>query len=127
MEKVITTGTEITFKKTGDKFSIEQTEIGFKITPLKLTKKNESEEYSYQEIMDLYESGKISFEGFDDEKDSSHVKSILVSYMHQSIVKTQLQQIKELSDKITELSDKNKELEDKNKELEKAIIAATAE
>lgn len=79
--KTITTGTEITFTKTNDKFELIQNPTGFDVKQIKLSKNVPHEPYTFQELLDLYESGKITIEGFE-EADAPLVKSILVNYIH---------------------------------------------
>lgn len=111
MTKQITTSTEITFKKTKDIFELTQTETGFDVKPVKFSKNVPAEPWTFQELLDEYEAGKISIEGFED-ADASHVRSILTSYIHQAIVKVQLVQIQELTARNEELTARNKVLEE---------------
>jgi len=138
--KTIATGTEITFTKTGEKHTLTQTDTGFDVKLVKLSKTVPSEPYSFQELLDLYEAGQITFSGFE-ESDAALVRSIITNYMHSSTLKGALVKIQELEKKVEELTTSNtelayekKELEvmnknltDKNEELNKALAAMSEE
>lgn len=113
--KTITTGTEITFVKTGDKFTLTQSEMGFDITPVRLSKNLSPEPYTYQELLDLYENGKITIEGFEP-ADSPLVISIITNYMHTT----------EISKKEVSLNEKTTELEAKNLEITNQLSQITS-
>ncbi len=121
--KKIETGTEITFKKTGEIYGLTQTESGFEVKKIKLSKNPECEHYSFQELIDLYESGDITFQNFG-EADASLVKSQLLNYIYQSGMKTKIdevQSITKINETLTttneEFTTKNAELSEKNTEL----------
>lgn len=130
--KTITTGTEITFIKTGDKFTLTQSETGFDITPVKLSKNLNAEPYTFQEFLDLYQSGKITIEGFEN-ADKSLVISIITNYIHTTEIANkqvslnekdleitnQLSQITSMENEIRSLKEENGELQSRNLELNK--------
>lgn len=105
--KTITTGTEITFKKTGDKFTLTHTETGFDLLPVKLSKNLTGEPYSFQEFLELYEAGKILIEGFE-QIDQELVKSMITNFIHTT----------EIAKKDTDLREKNEALKLKISEAE---------
>lgn len=141
--KTITTGTEITFTKTNDKFELIQTPAGFDVKPIKLSKSISTEPYLFQELLDLYESGKITIDGFE-EADAALIRSILTNYIHtteieglkadiaklngekEALVASNLQLTSANSDLTTakaELTDANQALSYTNKELSEEINA----
>ncbi len=122
--KKITTGTKIFFNETKEKFSLKQNETGFDITPVKLSKKLESEHYTFEEFMERFRNGEISIEGFD-EHDNNTVEAQIINYMHQhkiSIYAVSIDNLKtELEEKdnlFKSLEENNKSLEENNKSLE---------
>lgn len=117
--KKITTATEITFKKTGDKFTLTQTETGFDVRQVKLSKTVPAESYSFEELLDLYDSGKISIENFED-ADAGLVRSILTGYMYNAKLKLQLAEN-------AKLTATNAGLEKKIESLEETISAMQEE
>lgn len=120
--KTITTGTEITFTKTGEKFTLTQTDTGFDVKQVKLSKNVAAEPYSFQELMDLYEAGNITIAGFE-ETDDALIKSIITNYMHAAALKEKLTTIQNLEEKIEQLKAENKEITAKNEKLNTAIEA----
>lgn len=123
MEKTIVTGTEITFKKTGEAYTLTQTETGFEVKKIKLSKNPETENFSFQELIDLYEKGDITFQNFG-EADAPLVKSQLMNYIYNAATKTQIievESIKKINETLTttneELNTKNASLSEKNTEL----------
>ena len=115
MTKEIITGTKITFKETGDKFTLTQTDTGFDLRQVKLSKNLAAEPYTFQELLELYESGQITIEGFE-ETDAALARSIITNYIYNSNIKTQLNTIEQLTAK-------NKELTDKIEQLNSTIAA----
>lgn len=107
--KTITTATEITFKKTGEKFTLTQTDTGFDVKQIRLSKNTPHEPYSFQELLDLYEAGHISIEGFE-ETDGPLIQSILTNYIHTT-------QIEALKADITRLNGEKEELAASNLKL----------
>lgn len=148
--KTITTGTKITFTETGDKFELAQNVTGFDVKRIKLSKNITPEPYTFQELLDLYESGKITIQGFS-EGDEALVKSILTNYIHTTEIEalkaditritgekealkveneqltTESLQLKttnqELRNSNTELTAENKELTTKNEKLNTGLEA----
>lgn len=127
--KKITTGTKIIFKETGEKYSLKQTETGFDITPVKLSKKLESESYNFEEFLEHFNNNEITIEGFD-EHDNTTVEPQIINYMHEYKITDYRLQITNLENKIQELicennslKEKNSVLEEKNKSLEEVIIS----
>lgn len=102
MEKTITTGIEITFKKTKDIFELIQTPTGFDVKPVKFTKNVQTEPYTFQELLDQYESGKITIDGFE-EADAALVRSILTNYIHQTNLQEKLKEIETLKTDIARI------------------------
>lgn len=113
--KTITTATEITFKKTGEKFTLTKTDTGFDIKQIRLSKNTPHEPYSFQELLDLYEAGHISIEGFE-ETDGPLIQSILTNYIHAT-------QIEALKANITRLNGEKDDLTTANSELTAANTA----
>lgn len=139
MTKQIITNTKITFKETGDKFTLTQTENGFDVKQVKLSKNIPHEPYTFQELLELYESGQITIEGFE-EGDAGLVHSILTNYVYQANLKVQIaanEQLKmeneqlneQLTSKISELeniiSEKDKEIKVLTESLEKETEEST--
>lgn len=114
--KTITTGTEITFTKTNDKFELTQTDIGFDIKPIKLSKNVTSEPYSFQELLDLYEAGKITIEGFE-EADGALIRSILTNYVYNTTLKSQIIEIESLKSSLEKTTHNHQELTKENLEV----------
>ena len=113
MSKQITTGTKIIFKETGDKFYLTQTDTGFELRQIKLSKNVPAESYSFQEFLDLYERGDITIDGFED-ADKGLIHSIITNYIYQS----------NLKDKLTDnekLKAENEKLKETNNNLEQTI------
>ncbi len=81
MTKTITTGTEIIFVKTGEKFELTKTDTGFDVRPIKLSKNIVAEDYTFQQFLTLYESKLITVDGFE-EADSDLIKAIITNYIH---------------------------------------------
>lgn len=147
--KTITTGTEITFTKTSDKFTLTQTETGFDVRQIKLSKNIPHEPYSFQELLDLYKQGHISIQGFE-EGDNALVESIITNYIHgeqigilnaeKTALSSAIQELKltiasldeqksaldtinnELRGDNDELTSANKALSEKNKEFSQEIL-----
>lgn len=107
--KTITTGTEITFTRTKDIFELIQNDTGFDVKPVKLSKSLSTEPYTFQELLDLYESGKITIEGFE-ETDAPLVKSILINYIHTTEIET-------LKGDITRITSEKEALEAEKQQL----------
>lgn len=90
MEKTITHGTKITFTETNDKFELiknPDNTTGFDVKPIKLSKKIPTEPYTFQELLNEYEKGNITINGFE-EADAPLVKSILTNYIHTTEIET---------------------------------------
>lgn len=115
--KTITTGTEITFTKTGEKHTLTQTDTGFDVKLVKLSKNIPSEPYSFQELLDLYEAGQITISGFE-EADAPLVRSIITNYMHSTTLKDALVKIHNLEKNVEQLTNTNEELTYEKRELE---------
>lgn len=107
--KSIITGTEITFTKTGEKFNLTQTDTGFDIRQVKLSKNVPAEPYSFQELIDLFEAGDIIFQGFE-EGDGLLVKSQLLNYIYNSNLKSTQQQHDVKAKRVEELTILNDQL-----------------
>lgn len=120
--KTITTGTEIAFKKTGEKYTLTQTETGFDVKQIRLSKNTPHEPYSFQEFLDLYESEYISIEGFQ-EADAPLVKSILTNYIHATDIARLNSEKEELVTSNLKLTGENSDLIAANKELTTANTA----
>lgn len=114
--KTITTGTEITFKKTGDKFTLTKTDAGFDVKQIKLSKITPAENYSFEELLDLYESGYISIEGFED-TDAPLVKSILTNYIHTTEIESLKADLVKVTGEKEALETTNQQLTTANSEL----------
>lgn len=125
MEKTITTGTEITFKKTGDKFTLTKTDAGFDVKQIKLSKTTPAENYSFEELLDLYESGLISIEGFED-TEAALVKSILTNYIHTTEIETLKADIIKLTGEKEVLEAANQKLETESLQLKTTNQELTA-
>lgn len=122
--KTITTGTKITFKETGDKFTLTQTETGFDVKQVKLSKNIPHEPYTFQELLDLYESGQITIEGFE-EGDAGLIHSILTNYIYQANLKDKLaeietfkSQIEYLKSQLTKISELENIIAEKDTKIE---------
>lgn len=136
MEKNITTGTKITFTETNDKFELIQTATGFDVKRIKLSKNITPEHFTFQELLDLYESGKITINGFE-ETDTSLVKSIFINHIHTTEIETlksdiiritsEKEVIKTSNEELTSanntLTIENKELKSSNEKLNTTIAA----
>lgn len=107
--KQITDGTRITFKETGEKYTLKQTETGFDVRQVKLSKNTPDEPYTFQELLDLYESGQIIIEGFE-ETDAALVKALINNYIYQANLKQKLVEIEALKQTIEKLKEENTSL-----------------
>ena len=107
--KTIITGTKITFTETGDKFEIIQTPTGFDVKPIKLSKNIPTEPYTFQELLEVYESGKITIQGFE-EADAPLVRVMLTNYIHTT-------EIESLKADITRITGEKEALEAANQQL----------
>lgn len=112
MSKQITTGTKITFKETNEKFMLTQTETGFDVRQIKLSKNVAAEHYNFQEFLDEYEKGNIAIDGFED-TDAGLVHSIMTNYIYQTNLKSMVKE--------------NKTLKSENETLKKQIAEQTEE
>lgn len=119
MQKTITTSTEITFTKTGDKFELIQNPTGFDVKRIKLSKNITAEHYTFQELLDLYQSGLITIQGFE-EGDAPLVRSILTNYIHTHEIDT-------LKADITRITGEKEALEAANQQLTTANAELTTE
>lgn len=117
--KTITTGTEITFTKTNDKFELIKTDGGFDIKPIKLSKNIATEPYLFQELLELYEAGKITIEGFE-ETDAALVRSIFTNYIHTTEIEYLKAQLTRISAEKEALEAANQQLTTANGELHNA-------
>lgn len=131
--KTITTGTEITFTKTGEKYSLTQTDTGFDVKPLRLGKNIPSEPYSFQELIDLFEAGDITFHGFE-QADAALVKSQLMNHIYNCNLKSTKQEYDVIAKRVEQLTELNNELQESvqdlksdNQELRDANEALTKE
>lgn len=112
MEKTITHGTKITFTETNDKFELiknPDNNTGFDVKPIKLSKNIPTEPYTFQELLNEYEKGKITIHGFE-EADAPLVKSIFTNYIHTT-------EIEALKADITRITGEKEALEATNQEL----------
>lgn len=116
MEKQITTGTEITFNKTKEIFELTLTETGFDIRQVKFSKNVTPESWSFQEFLDQYEAGKISIDGFEP-TDTALVKSIIMNYIYNNNLKSQLSEVEKLKADIEKLKVENTQLTSANETL----------
>ncbi len=114
--KTITTGTKITFTETGDKFELIETTTGFDVKRIKLSKNITPEPYTFQELLDLYEAGKITIHGFE-EADAALVKSILTNYIHTTEIESLKAVIQKLTTTNGELATTNGQLATANEKL----------
>lgn len=120
MTKQISTGTKITFKETGDKFTLSQTETGFDVKQVKLSKNIPHESYTFQELLELYERGQITIEGFE-EGDAGLAHSILTNYIYQANLKVQIAANEQLKTENEQLKSENEQLTVKVSEFENII------
>lgn len=118
--KTIGTGTEIIFTKTGEKFELIQTDTGFDVKPVKFSKNVPAEHYSFQDILDEYEAGRITIAGFE-EGDTALVKAQILNHMYAADKKIKIDEIsalkktsEELKLEITNLKAKVQEISEAN-------------
>lgn len=114
--KTIDTGTKITFTETGDKFELIQTPTGFDVKRIKLSKNITPEPYTFQELLDLYEAGKITINGFE-EGDAALVKSILTNYIHTTEIESLKADLVKVTGEKEALETTNQQLTTANGEL----------
>jgi len=119
MQKTITTGTKITFTETNDKFELIQTPTGFDVKPIKLSKNIPTEHYTFQELLDEYESNKITIQGFE-EADAALVKSIFTNYIHSTEIEILKADIIRITGEKEVLESANQQLTTVNGELAEA-------
>lgn len=117
--KTITTGTKITFTETGDKFELIQTPSGFDVKRIKLSKNITPEHFTFQELLDLYESGKITIQGFE-EADAALINCIFINHIHNT-------EIEALKADVTRITDEKEVLEAANQQLTTANGELTTE
>lgn len=118
--KTIQSGTEITFTKTGDKHTLTQTDTGFDVKLVKLSKNIPSEPYSFQELIDLFEAGDITFKGFE-EGDAALVKSQLMNYIYNSGLKSKIEDLTQAQKRIEELTALNNQLQEAGQQHSETI------
>lgn len=135
MEKNITTGTKITFTQTNDKFELIQTDTGFDVKPIKLSKNIPTEHYTFRELLQEYENNKITIQGFE-ETDTPLIKSIFTNFIHTTEIETLKAEIiqiiaekealkstnQELIISNDTLTAENKEITAKNEKLNAALV-----
>lgn len=120
MSKTISTGTKITFKETGEKFILTQTETGFDARQIKFSKNVQPEHWAFSEFLTEYENGNILIDGFE-EGDAGLVHSIITNYVYQTNLKVQLEANEQLKVENSKLTTENTELTTKVSELENTI------
>lgn len=107
--------TKITFKETSEKFNVTQTTTGFDVKQIRLSKNVTPESWTFQEFLELYESGQITIDGFE-ETEADLIKLLITHHIDTA-------QITELEKEIHLLKEQAGELQSENKKLTTALEA----